>query len=511
MPKVNSDGRVLNAVNRRSMRAKKKAQVVDAPGADLVHRQALNLEAAQQGQPAKRWRLRQRLRYSVLRVLAVLTKPLSNQVSQRFKRSAKKWKPKRSNNDVTATLKHLFPAEGAEAFFGVSDGEFILYVAEVLFEERGAHPAQIEAYKRWLQEDPIKRVELVLRSLSDHIIRRSNRFEPAANDPDKCHIMGTDRFISSKDWGERKKEVTLASIGNRRLPPLSERCFEHSGEYVVSAIASLYKGKQFLEAFLDNIVTQSMFSQSELIILDAKSPEGEYELIREYQRVYPNIIYHRYDYRIGIYDAWNEGVRLSRGRYLTNVNLDDLRRVDSFELQATALDEYENIDVVYQDFYYSFDSNFDFRSVEAMGFKSDLPIVTPGNLLCYNAPHNAPMWRKQIHADVGLFDTTFRSAGDYEMWLRCISYGKQFLKLNEPHVAYFQNPDGISTSSESRGVIESRIIRNKYSSILVSPFQTMSRKAFASALGVPLQWSADTKDFDTVTIALRNLRQKFEH
>ena len=50
--------------------------------------------------------------------------------------------------------------------------------------------------------------------------------------------------------------------------------------------------------------------------------------------IYPNIVYKRINYRLGIYDAWNVGVGMARGRYLTNTNLDDLRRVDSIALQA---------------------------------------------------------------------------------------------------------------------------------------------------------------------------------
>ena len=96
---------------------------------------------------------------------------------------------------------------------------------------------------------------------------------------------------------------------------------------------------------------------------------------------------------------------MSRGRYLTNTNLDDLRRRDSFELQAATLDRYDFIDVVYQDFFYNFDDSLSFEEIEKFGFKSDLPIITPHNLLKFNSPHNGPMWRKSLHAELGLFDT----------------------------------------------------------------------------------------------------------
>ena len=60
--------------------------------------------------------------------------------------------------------------------------------------------------------------------------------------------------------------------------------FRHSGEYVVSAIASLYKGGRYIEQFLENITTQTIFDRSELIIIDADSPEGEEQTIEKYQK-----------------------------------------------------------------------------------------------------------------------------------------------------------------------------------------------------------------------------------
>ena len=68
--------------------------------------------------------------------------------------------------------------------------------------------------------------------------------------------------------------------------------FKHTGEYVVSAIASLYRGKKFpLKTFLDNITSQTIFDRSELLIIDADSPEGEWEMIEDYRRRFPNIVY----------------------------------------------------------------------------------------------------------------------------------------------------------------------------------------------------------------------------
>lgn len=390
----------------------------------------------------------------------------------------------------------------------LSDGEFILSVAELLFQGRGATPREIEQWKSYLGEIPAKRAGFVRDLIGAHIIRQQDEGD-LPYDSQKCWIMGTDRFLTTSTWRQRAEKLGLAERnGPERPPAVTPGGFRHTGDYTVSAIASLYKGRRFLEKFLDNITSQSIFDRSELIIIDADSPEGEQEMIAEYQKTYPNIVYKRINYRIGIYDAWNIGVQMARGTYLTNTNVDDLRRKDSFELQAAALDQHPFADVVYQDFFYSFDPSLSFDEIAMFDFRSQVPIVTPHNLLTFNSPHNAPMWRKALHDEVGLFDTSFKSAGDWEFWLRCISRGKNFFKINTPHVVYFQNPEGVSTRPDTRGIEEARDILRRYSRKLISKRLTKSREEFAKDLKITPDWGWGESYYDVVQNELRRLGER---
>jgi GT2 family glycosyltransferase len=411
--------------------------------------------------------------------------------------------------DEVANCEEAKQVKSAMAFASLSDGQFILRIAEILFQGGGANPKQVEYFKAYLREDPSRRLSLINQLVSEHFNRlgmqNGNGYSPHI-----CWVMGTSEMLTREQWNDRASQLAETHRGRVKSPaiPLEERTFRHSGEFVVSAIASLYRGRSYLEQFLENITSQTLFDRSELIIIDADSPEGEQELIEKYQKVYSNIVYKRINFRLGIYEAWNEGIRVARGRYFTNTNLDDLRRRDSFELQAAALDEYPFVDVVYQDFYYSFDSHLEFEQVAEYGFKSNVPIVTPNNLLCFNSPHNAPMWRAQLHKELGVFDTSFESAGDYEFWLRSMRYGKRFLKLNTPHISYFQNPAGISTSLETKGIEEAHRLIRKYARELTSPYLTMSREELARQLEIAPDWPWDLSTYDVVQKKFRSLRTR---
>jgi glycosyltransferase involved in cell wall biosynthesis len=390
----------------------------------------------------------------------------------------------------------------------LSDGELVVRFAEVLLDGRGANSDDVEWWKEYLDENPARRETLLRKAVSAYLARpRTDR--ERIHDPNTTQILGTNRFLRLADWKKLAAKHGVTASAPKVKTDLATRSFHHSGHFTVSAIASLYKGAKYIERFLDNITSQTIFDRCELIIIDANSPDGEAEIIDQYRNTFPNIVYKRINHRIGIYDAWNIGVDMSRGKFITNTNLDDLRKENSFELQASALERHSFADVVYQDFFYSMDDALSFDEVAKVGIKSDVPIVTPHNLLLFNSPHNAPMWRKKLHSELGAFDTTFESAGDWEFWLRCISSGKTFFKINEPHVVYFQNPEGVSTRPNTKGVKEGRRVWRRYSSRLVSPSLRMSRKDFSALLGGETDWNQGTSYYAAAQRRLVQLGQSF--
>lgn len=373
---------------------------------------------------------------------------------------------------------------------------------------RGLTPAELAEWRHTLNSRAIGRVEFVTSTMLDHIRKTVHLRDapPLDADPQSVPIMGTTRMLTPQAWQARARELAAQppAPGARR----ASGPYRATGQPRVSVIASLYRGGRYIERFLDMITSQTLGTDAELIIVDAQSPEGERAVIERYQASHPNIVYRRTDRRVGIYEAWNIGVELARGEYLTNANMDDIRSTDSLQLQAEVLDRYPWVDVVYQDFFYTLDDTLDFETIANFGFRSDLPIVTPANLMQYNSPHNAPMWRKQLHEEVGLFDQFLRSAGDYEFWMRCAARGKVFFKVNEPHVAYFQNPIGMSTQPDGPGHEEGMRSLRKHADSLVSPLMFADDETFRAQLeswcGVPVGEAASTSFYDLAQRALES-------
>ena len=166
----------------------------------------------------------------------------------------------------------------------------------------------------------------------------------------------------------------------------------------------------------------------------------------------------------GVYGVWNKAINMSSGEFITNINCDDRRAPYGVEHQAKMLMLHENVDLIYNDSYITREPNVLWEDVpqgcERYGFEP----FSKEAMLRGNLPHNNPMWRRSLHDNYGMFDDKYKSAGDWEFWLRCAFSGAQFKKHKDVLGVYYFNPEGISTSDENKSwkQTEEREVFKKY-------------------------------------------------
>jgi hypothetical protein len=238
----------------------------------------------------------------------------------------------------------------------------------------------------------------------------------------------------------------------------------------ISIIGSVFNADEHIEGYLFDITSQTIFAEKcELILINANSPGSEEELIKKYIKKFPNnIIYKKLDYDPGIYAVWNMAINISKGEYLTNANMDDRKSPYSLEKHAKALFHYKNVDLVYSDSYVVNKANLKWGNLPFNSKMYFFEQFSPMAMLRFNLPHNNPMWRRSLHDKFGNFNEVYRSASDWEFWLRCVCGGSKFKKLNEVLGVYYLNPKGMSTNveNESWRTKEKDEIFQRYSKII---------------------------------------------
>ena len=219
----------------------------------------------------------------------------------------------------------------------------------------------------------------------------------------------------------------------------------------ISIITSVYNGDDFIEPFLEDITQQTIFKDKcELILVNANSPGNEEPIIKKYMEKYPdNIVYRKLEEDPGIYGTWNIGLEMASGEYVTNANLDDRKAVNSLEKHAKTLYSNPDIGLVYADSYITDSPNETFENNSSGGKSYNFEQFSKEAMLRGNQPHNNPMWRKELHQKHGFFEQEYKSAGDWEFFLRCAFEGVEFKKIGEKLGLYYFNPKGISTNTEN--------------------------------------------------------------
>jgi O-antigen biosynthesis protein len=227
-----------------------------------------------------------------------------------------------------------------------------------------------------------------------------------------------------------------------RIPKIEKPATKPDREFTVTAIVSTYKSEEFIRGCLEDLVEQTLFKKGEveILVIDSGSPENEGAIVKEFQAKFPNIFYTRTE-REPLYTAWNRGIRMARGRYLSNANTDDRHRDDAYELMARALDKRPEVALVYGDMVLTSVPNQKLGAAPDEYWYPWSEFTVEGLLgdeRC--GPH--PMWRRDLHFEFGGFVEEYKVASDYEWWLRlCQKYTLQHIP--EPLGLYLKRPDSI--------------------------------------------------------------------
>jgi glycosyltransferase involved in cell wall biosynthesis len=207
---------------------------------------------------------------------------------------------------------------------------------------------------------------------------------------------------------------------------------------LISAIISTYNAEEFIKGRLDNLIEQTIFNDIEIIIINSASKQNEEFIINEYLSKHKNIKYIKTEERETIYKAWNRGLRLATGHFITNANTDDRLKKDALELLVDFISSKPSVAMVYADQYISNIPNQSY--VEATKSKRSFrPRFSRLKLFRGYMAGSQSLWRSSIHKKDNIyFDESFEVAGDYDFICR-IAEKYEIRKLNKILGVYYKS------------------------------------------------------------------------
>lgn len=240
-----------------------------------------------------------------------------------------------------------------------------------------------------------------------------------------------------------------------QIPPVYTYPVDFDERYRLTLVTSLFNGKMFLPSFIENLTHSSVFRDVSLMIFDAGQWHEDFEILVPYLAKYKNIKYYRLRSDPGLYDIWNLGIHLSRTEYVGNANLDDRRHplqlqslLDSLEndknlmLASTHVVPMTNFEADIYTYVMSAPHVYFSWMDGEYGMHDMFRIGNDGKIESQCIPHCMPLWRKTFHNECGYFnEKLYRSAADFELWLRGLSKGMRYSVVPIPASYYYINPN----------------------------------------------------------------------
>lgn len=217
--------------------------------------------------------------------------------------------------------------------------------------------------------------------------------------------------------------------------------------FKLSIIIATYNAEKYLSSCIDSILRDKT-DLIELIIVDGNSSDSTLKIIKSYKDKV-NLFISEPDK--GIYDAWNKGIQLAKGQWITFIGSDDIIEPNVLNIILYTLETVsENTDFIFSKalIVSNTGKSLGYRGKEYFfdEFKKGMTIS-----------HVFSLHRKRVFEEQGLFDLNYKICADYEFMMR---YQNTLDSIFLPIISVKMMIGGMSFTKQA--IIEAFIIKRKY-------------------------------------------------
>lgn len=196
----------------------------------------------------------------------------------------------------------------------------------------------------------------------------------------------------------------------------------------VSIIIPCYNGSRFIKETIESCINQT-YQNIEIIVIDDGSTDNSANIVKQ---IIDDRIKYYYQTNQGLSAARNTGIIKSTGQFIMFLDADDTVLADKIERQVEWLNMHPDFDLVACNYLRS----------DAQGKILHQVGQTHGELLLKDflsrnpiAVHTAMIRKRGIPKHL-FFDTTLKSAEDWDFWIRMLLSGSKFYRLPQALVTY---------------------------------------------------------------------------
>ncbi len=176
-------------------------------------------------------------------------------------------------------------------------------------------------------------------------------------------------------------------------------------EKLCTVITVCFNSEKTIEKTIQSVLNQT-YKSIEYLIIDGNSSDRTMEIVKQYEPLFEGRMKWISEPDNGIYDAMNKGIRLASGELIGIINSDDYYEIDAVENMMAAMSG-EPYQILYGAM----------RTIKN-GIERSISIGSHLFLREGMIAHPACFITKRLYDELGVYDTEFVSAADYDFMLR---------------------------------------------------------------------------------------------
>ncbi len=222
---------------------------------------------------------------------------------------------------------------------------------------------------------------------------------------------------------------------------------------IISIITICYNSVNTIEETIQSVLSQD-YPLIDYVIIDGGSTDGTIELVAKYK---DRLGYFRSEPDEGISDAFNKGIKNSKGDIICIINSDDILLPGALASVAQNYDEETDI----------FRGNVIIRNKETGFTGRDIPSMKfPLMPFFVNVDHQGTFVSANAHKKWGYYDKKFKYMMDHDFLARCYQGGAKFKYLPIDIAEFRLGGVSVATIPQKKYDLEHIVLNNGGSRLL---------------------------------------------
>lgn len=239
---------------------------------------------------------------------------------------------------------------------------------------------------------------------------------------------------------------------------------------LVSVLLPVFNGEEYIKQTIASILNQS-YSNFELIIINDCSIDQTENIVQSFDD--DRIRYYKHAENLRLIATLNEGLELSRGKYIARIDADDIAHCERLKKQVEFLEQNQEYVLVGTNVGLIKHNLITDEVIKYYAENNDLRFA-----MCFYCPfiHPSIMMRNSVIQSNNLkFSNEFLHAEDYDFWTRLSKYG-MIANLDCVLTYYRIHENQISARFKNHQIEMMEKIQERYRSILFFKYKPSNLK-----------------------------------